>query len=149
VTTGKKRLGRPPKAEADRKSRNLTFRSRGDLRDRLLEAAQRSGRSLSEEIEYRLWQSILEDDKRLLEELRKKVAAYEQREQQYEQQRRAADAEVQRKLAAGETPSLVEFARAAGPPREGEEPREPFGDPAKALEALRTREKHEKGEDEK
>ena len=114
MTAGKKRPGRPPKTDAERKSRNLTFRSRGDLRDRLQEAAQRSGRSLSEEIEYRLWKSIVDDDKRLLVELQKKLAAYEL-------QRKLAADELQRKLAAGETPSLAEYALAAGPSLKGEE----------------------------
>jgi len=114
VTAGKKRRGRPPKTDAERKSRNLTFRSRGDLRDRLQEAAQKSGRSLSEEIEYRLWKSIVDDDKSLLVELQKKVAAYEL------QRKLAADV-LQRKLAAGETPSLAELLLAAGPPPDGKD----------------------------
>jgi hypothetical protein len=59
VTTEEKRIGRPPKAEADRKSRNFTFRSRGDLHARLAEAAGESGRSMSEEIERRLERSFL------------------------------------------------------------------------------------------
>ncbi|MCJ2060110.1 hypothetical protein MKL09_26710 [Methylobacterium sp. J-048] len=49
-----KRRGRPPIAEEDRKSGNLTFRTRGDLRSQLEASAQQSGRSVSEEIEYRL-----------------------------------------------------------------------------------------------
>lgn len=49
-----KRRGRPPIAEEDRKTGNLTFRTRGGLRTQLEEAAQQSGRSVSEEIEHRL-----------------------------------------------------------------------------------------------
>jgi Arc-like DNA binding domain len=54
----KKRLGRPPKSEKDRKAVNFTFRSRGQMRERLQGAAASSGRSVSEEIEYRLDQSF-------------------------------------------------------------------------------------------
>src|SRR4051794_24669473 len=57
----KKRLGRPPKAEADRKTVNFTFRSRGEMRERLQAAAAASGRSISEEIEHRLEQSFRQD----------------------------------------------------------------------------------------
>jgi hypothetical protein len=49
-----KRRGRPPIAEEERKAGNLTFRTRGSLRAQLEEAAQQSGRSVSEEIEHRL-----------------------------------------------------------------------------------------------
>lgn len=53
-----KRRGRPPVAKEDRKTGNLTFRTRANLREQLEEAAQQSGRSVSEEIEYRLQQSF-------------------------------------------------------------------------------------------
>ena len=56
----KKRVGRPALPEADRKSRNFTFRSRGDLREHLERAAQKAGRSISEEIENRLERSFLD-----------------------------------------------------------------------------------------
>ena len=46
--------GRPPKAEGERKGRNLTFRVRENLRARLQQAADVSGRSISEEIESRV-----------------------------------------------------------------------------------------------
>jgi hypothetical protein len=58
----KKRIGRPPKSEEDRKAVNFTFRSRGQMRDLLKAAAAASGRSISEEIEYRLQNSFREDD---------------------------------------------------------------------------------------
>ena len=58
----KKRIGRPPKSEEDRKAVNFTFRSRGHMRDLLKAAAAASGRSISEEIEYRLQNSFREDD---------------------------------------------------------------------------------------
>ena len=51
--------GRPRLSDVERKSRNLTFRVRDGLREKLAEAAQRSGRSVSEEIEYRLQLSFL------------------------------------------------------------------------------------------
>src|SRR5262249_47376123 len=56
-----KRLGRPPKPKEDRKSVNFAFRGRGQLRERLREAAATSGRSISEEIEQRLEQSLRQD----------------------------------------------------------------------------------------
>ena len=54
----RKRVGRPPKPAKERKTVNFTFRSRGELRDQLRDAAAVSGRSISEEIEYRLNQSF-------------------------------------------------------------------------------------------
>jgi predicted HicB family RNase H-like nuclease len=62
----KKRIGRPPKAEEDRKAVNFTFRSRGEMRERLQAAADGARRSVSEEIELRLersfWQEEIERD---------------------------------------------------------------------------------------
>jgi predicted HicB family RNase H-like nuclease len=62
----KKRIGRPPKAKEDRKAVNFTFRSRGQMRERLQAAAIAAGRSISEEIEFRLersfWQEEIEKD---------------------------------------------------------------------------------------
>jgi Arc-like DNA binding dprotein len=62
----KKRIGRPPKAKEDRKAVNFTFRSRGQMRERLQAAAIAAGRSISEEIEFRLersfWQEEMERD---------------------------------------------------------------------------------------
>lgn len=49
-----KRRGRPPLSETERKGRNLTFRSRNQLRKRLVAAARSNKRSMSEEIEGRL-----------------------------------------------------------------------------------------------
>jgi predicted HicB family RNase H-like nuclease len=61
-----KRIGRPPKAEEDRKAVNFTFRSRGQVRERLQAAADGARRSVSEEIEIRLersfWQEEIERD---------------------------------------------------------------------------------------
>ena len=54
----RKRIGRPPKPPKNRKSVNFTFRSREEMREQLRVAADRSGRSISEEIEYRLNQSF-------------------------------------------------------------------------------------------
>jgi len=62
----KKRIGRPPKAKEDRKAVNFTFRSWGQMRERLQTAAIAAGRSVSEEIEFRLeksfWQEETETD---------------------------------------------------------------------------------------
>jgi Arc-like DNA binding domain len=50
--------GRPPIPEADRKRANLTFRTRSGMREKLEAAAAQSGRSVSEEVEYRLERSF-------------------------------------------------------------------------------------------
>jgi hypothetical protein len=60
--TPKKRIGRPPKPAAERKERNFTFRTRPELRAQLTEAAAKSGRSISEEIEYRLDRTFMTDE---------------------------------------------------------------------------------------
>jgi len=54
----RKRIGRPPKRAKERKSVNFTFRSRGELRDWLRDASEPEGRSISEEIEKRLYESF-------------------------------------------------------------------------------------------
>ncbi|MCC2654530.1 MAG: hypothetical protein K0Q60_4696 [Microvirga sp.] len=54
-TNQPKRRGRPPLPDHERKGgANLTFRARSGLRERLVEEAEKSGRSISEEIEFRL-----------------------------------------------------------------------------------------------
>jgi hypothetical protein len=55
------RRGRPAKPDAQRKRSNLTFRVRAHLRYLLQLRADREGRSLSEEIEYRLERSLAEE----------------------------------------------------------------------------------------
>src|SRR5262249_41241372 len=57
-----KMLRRPDKTKEERKSVNCALRGRGQLRERLREAAATSGRSISEEIEQRLEQSFRQDD---------------------------------------------------------------------------------------
>jgi hypothetical protein len=57
------RRGRPPLPGGQRKSRNFTFRSRGDLHAQLAAAAARSNRSISEEIEWRIQRSFLDQDR--------------------------------------------------------------------------------------
>lgn len=52
---------RPPKHGKDR-SKSRTFRARGDLDDKLEAAAAQSGRSVSEEIEYRLERSFRDEE---------------------------------------------------------------------------------------
>jgi chromosome segregation ATPase len=59
----KRQPGRPALPEEEKRSRNLTFRSRGDLRDRLSDTASENGRSISEEIESRLEESFRRDEK--------------------------------------------------------------------------------------
>jgi len=60
------KLGRPPKREGERLSKNRTFRVRGTLDEQLEAAAQKARRSVSEEIEFRLersfWQEEIERD---------------------------------------------------------------------------------------
>ena len=50
--------GRPPRHPGERLSKNRTFRVRGGLDKKLQAAAAVSGRSVSEEIEFRLDQSF-------------------------------------------------------------------------------------------
>ena len=56
------KMGRPPRHEGERLSKNRTFRIRGELDDRLQAAASKAGRSVSEEIEYRLEHSFRRED---------------------------------------------------------------------------------------
>jgi hypothetical protein len=63
-----KRRGRPPVPDSQRRSTNFTFRSRGELHSRLAGAAAQSNRSISEEIEWRLERSFL-DQSRAIEAL--------------------------------------------------------------------------------
>lgn len=53
-----KRRGRPPLDPAARKDGNLTFRTRGDLRQRLADEAKKNSRTISEEVEWRLERSL-------------------------------------------------------------------------------------------
>jgi hypothetical protein len=53
--------GRPPRHPGERLSKNRTFRVRGGLDEKLQAAAAASGRSVSEEIEFRLDQSFDRD----------------------------------------------------------------------------------------
>ena len=67
----RRKLGRPPKKPKDRRLPSMSFRPTHDLRDMLEKAAADSGRSLSQEIEYRLWRSAMDDDARKQEILYK------------------------------------------------------------------------------
>jgi hypothetical protein len=60
VEKARRRDGRR-KPAAVRKRNNLTFRTRDQLRDQLERAAAATGRSISEEIEYRLTSSFSHD----------------------------------------------------------------------------------------
>ncbi len=68
----KKRTGRPPLPEKDRKSAVLRHRVRGDIYERIATAAAASGRPMSDEVEARLRASFDNDDLRKIirEELR-------------------------------------------------------------------------------
>src|SRR5262249_62082990 len=58
----KKRIGRPSKAKEERKAVTFTIRSRGQMRERLQAAAITAGRSISEEIEFRLERSFQQQE---------------------------------------------------------------------------------------
>ncbi|MGY4237310.1 hypothetical protein ACVIIW_006257 [Bradyrhizobium sp. USDA 4449] len=58
MTDGKKTRGRPALSAAEKRTHNLTFRARGDMRERLASAAAAHQKSISEEIEGRLQQSF-------------------------------------------------------------------------------------------
>jgi hypothetical protein len=58
----KRRRGGQRKPAATRKRNNLTFRTRDDLRGQLEKASAATGRSISEEVEYRLNRSFTYDD---------------------------------------------------------------------------------------
>ncbi|GEP06774.1 hypothetical protein [Methylobacterium oxalidis] len=60
----KKRMGRPPKAPEKGRRQNYTFRMSDADRDRIIDAAARSGRSMSEEIERRIERSLANDEDR-------------------------------------------------------------------------------------
>jgi hypothetical protein len=55
------RKGRPPRRVGEQLRKNRTFRIRGPLDAFLANAAERSGRSVSEEIEYRLEKTFTEE----------------------------------------------------------------------------------------
>jgi hypothetical protein len=57
----KNKGGRPARHAGERLTKHRTFRVRGRLDETLQDAAQQSGRSVSEEIEYRLERTFLED----------------------------------------------------------------------------------------
>ena len=76
----RKRIGRPPKPPKNRKSVNFTFRSREEMREQLRVAAAVSGRSISEEIEYRLNQSF--QNELILEAAKEAVRAVLQEERE-------------------------------------------------------------------
>ena len=65
--TKRKRPGRPPRGEYVDKRKTLSTRITSELRDRLDKSADESGRSLSQEIEFRLEQSF-RDQKALYRE---------------------------------------------------------------------------------
>jgi alkanesulfonate monooxygenase SsuD/methylene tetrahydromethanopterin reductase-like flavin-dependent oxidoreductase (luciferase family) len=54
--------GRPVVPAAERKRRNFTFRSTDEFHERVSKAAAESGRSMSEEIEWRVGQSFFTRD---------------------------------------------------------------------------------------
>lgn len=58
VKASKPRRGRPKIAPSKRRNRNFTFRGRADLHDKLRRAALDSGRSHSQEVEFRLERSF-------------------------------------------------------------------------------------------
>jgi hypothetical protein len=63
MTEGDKPAGRPPRHKGERLSKNRTFRVRGELDEKLQRAADTSGRSVSEEIEFRLEKSFADEER--------------------------------------------------------------------------------------
>ena len=63
-------MGRPPKPESQRRRNNVTIRMRDSVKKNLQVSAESHGRSLSEEIEWRLEQSFRDD---AMEMLTKKI----------------------------------------------------------------------------
>lgn len=59
--TAKPPAGRPARHQGERLSKNRTFRVRGQLDEQLSAAADQSGRSVSEEIEFRLDRTFSEE----------------------------------------------------------------------------------------
>jgi hypothetical protein len=57
-----KKVGRPPKYPGEGKRITHTMRVRAATREKLMAAAAESGRSMSEEIEYRVEKSFWEED---------------------------------------------------------------------------------------
>ena len=62
-----RKRGRPAVSSKQKKSQTITFRTRPDLRESLEAAAEQAGRSISEEVEYRLQRSF--DREALVREL--------------------------------------------------------------------------------
>ena len=60
ATTTKRKRGRPRKPDSEKRRNNVTIRMRDSLKRRLKEAAVDAGRSLSEEIEFRLEKIFVE-----------------------------------------------------------------------------------------
>jgi len=120
MTLDKKR-GRPPIAEEARRSKNFTFRGRGDLHERLATAAAKSGRSISEEIEWRLEGSFQKEtvsadlnriEATLIAEKKRMIAEQEQMEGkllelQKRYQEMAPLTDLLRLIATGQTKLLV------------------------------------------
>ena len=61
MKTAKKKRGRPAKHKGERLSKTRAFRVRGNLDESLRRAAEAAGRSVSEEIEWRLAMSFQEE----------------------------------------------------------------------------------------
>ena len=100
----KRQPGRPSLPDDEKRSRNLTFRSRTDLRDRLSAAASKSGRSISEEVEFRLEESFATADKVALvkEGLENRIEDW---------QRRFAEARANHDAAAANAVEAIEKAK--------------------------------------
>ena len=60
TTTTKQKRGRPRKPDSEKRRNNVTIRMRDSLKRRLKESAVDAGRSLSEEIEFRLEKIFVE-----------------------------------------------------------------------------------------
>jgi hypothetical protein len=78
--TSTKRRGRPPKYAGEGKRQNFSFRIRDQVRDRLINAVKETGRSLSEEIEWRIersfeWQDAFGEARSIIDRAKDTTAA--------------------------------------------------------------------------
>ncbi len=64
ASTTKRKRGRPRKPDSEKRRNNVTIRMRDSVKERLQESAAKTGRSLSEEIEYHLERTLLDEEAR-------------------------------------------------------------------------------------
>ncbi len=103
-----RKRGGQPKDPAERKRNNLTFRVRDRIRSILEEAATEAGRSVSEEIEYRVERSFQDD--RILELYKDLQERHELLKYQYSDV--LPKAELKSAVEAAVAPAIEQFTQA-------------------------------------